>query len=93
MASLSEEQKMPQTTRTLLRVCAQQLSHTGRFVVGFEECTMSLGEIQRKSILSASTIKDVMQVYKEVDMLVQKHRESSYRVGSNRIDLQDEFYS
>lgn len=54
---------------------------------------MSLGEIQRKSILSASTIKDVMQVYEEVDMLVQKHRESSYRIGSNRIDLQDEFYS
>ena len=69
---------MKHTSRTLQRLCAESLSQTGRFVLDIDGYEMSLGEIQQKIIMSASSAKEVIDVYQSIDALVEKkHRNSS----------------
>jgi len=77
MADLAEERGMPQTASCLQRLCARQLSQTGQFVLDIGHYEMSLGEIQRSIIQGASSTRDVLDVYDEIDALVEKHRKSS----------------
>ena len=78
MADLAEERNMKQTSRTLQRLSAESLSQTGRFVLDIDGYEMSLGEIQQKIIMSASSAKEVIDVYQSIDALVEKkHRNSS----------------
>ncbi|KAL7544103.1 hypothetical protein ACHAXR_013581 [Thalassiosira sp. AJA248-18] len=80
MADLAEERKMNQTSRCLQLLCAQQLSQTGTFVLDIGGYEMSLGEIQKHIIQSASSAKDVLEVYDDIDALVGKHRKASKEV-------------
>jgi len=77
MSDLAEERKMHQTSRCLQRLCAQQLSDTSKFVLDIGEYEISLGDIQKDIIQSAFSAKDVIEVYEEIDALVEKHREAS----------------
>ena len=72
MADLAEERNMYQTSRCLQRLCAHQLAQSGKFVLKIGDYDISLGEIQRKSIQSSSSAKDILDVYDEIDDLVKK---------------------
>jgi len=77
MADLAEEQGMHQTSRCLQRLCAHQLSQSGKFVLDLGDYEISLGEIQRKTIQSSTSAKVALDVYDEVDELVKKHQNES----------------
>lgn len=87
MADLAEERNMHQTSRCLQRLCSHQLSQSGKFVLDLGGYEISLGEVQRKSIRSSSSTKDVLDVYDEIDELVKK----SQNEGKKSID--GRFYS
>ena len=91
MADLAEERNMKQTSRTLQRLCAESLSQTGRFVLDIDGYEMSLGEIQQKIIMSASSAKEVIDVYQSIDALVEKKHPNSFKKGGVVDD--DTFYS
>ena len=73
MADFAAERGMHQTSMCLQRLCAQQLSQMGRFVLDIGDFELSLGEMQKKIIQSASSAKEVLDVYGEIDGLVEKH--------------------
>eukprot|EP00804_Cyclotella_cryptica_P000737 CCRYP_001018-RA/>CCRYP_001018-RA protein AED:0.02 eAED:0.02 QI:978/1/1/1/0.71/0.62/8/2038/1234 len=96
MACCAEEKKMVRTFGVLLRSCASHMSRTGQFVIELEQ-SLSLGELQRKIIQSASTSKEVLEIYNDIDRIVKKHREevgdipdSSVSIGSISFYSQDE---
>jgi len=68
---------MHQTSSCLQRLCAQQLSQTGRFVLDIGDYEISLGEIQKNIISTSSTVNEVLGVYEEIDAIVEKYRRGS----------------
>ena len=93
MSGLAEETQMNHTSSCLLHMCAKQLPKTGKFVLLLGDSMLSLGDIQRKLITSASSTKDIIAVYKEIDELVKKHRDTC-RENSDDNELDDAtFYS
>jgi len=74
-SDLAEEKKMQITARILLRMCAKMLSLTGKFVLTVGHFDLSLGSIQRKLITIASSTKDVIAVYEDVDLAAKQHRD------------------
>jgi hypothetical protein len=74
MADLAEERNMYQTSRCLQRLCAHQLKQADKFVLDLGDYEISLGYIQRKSIQSSLSAKDVLDVYDEIDELVKNHQ-------------------
>jgi hypothetical protein len=87
MADLAEERKLHQTSRCLHCLCAQLMSQTGKFVLDIGDYEISLGEIQKRTIQMATSAKDVLDVYAEIDKIVEKHQ----HVGKDRKD--GSFYS
>jgi hypothetical protein len=87
MADLAEERKMHQTSRCLHCLCAQLMHQTGNFLLDIGEYEISLGEIQKRTIQMATSAKDVLDVYAEIDKIVEKHQ----NVGKDRKDCS--FYS
>lgn len=74
MACCAEEKKMVRTFGVLLRNCSSHMSRMGKFVIQLDQ-SLSLGEIQRKIIQSASTSKEVIEMYNDIDSIVKRHRE------------------
>ena len=72
MADLAEERNMKQTSRTLQLLCAESLSQTGRFVLDIDGYEMSLGEIQQKIIMSASSAKEVLMYISQLMLLLRR---------------------
>jgi len=87
MASLAEEKMMRQTSWSLNCLCAQLLSSTLSFAVDIGYCKIFLGDIQKKTIQSSVSARDVLEVYSEIDKLVKQHK----NVGTERKD--GSFYS
>lgn len=76
---VAEERNMTQTSLCLQRLCATMLSMSGKFSLDLgDEYEVSLGEIQRSIILSASTAKEVVDVFDNVQELVEKHGKSPF---------------
>lgn len=86
MANLAEERKMYQTSRCLHCLCAQLMAQQGDFVLDIGGYEITLGDIQKRTIQMA-TSKDVLDVYAEIDKVVERHQ----HVGKDRKD--DSFYS
>ena len=63
------------------------MSQTGKFVLDIGDYEVSLGEIQRRTIQMATSAQDVLDVYAEIDQIVEKHQ----HVGKDRKD--GSFYS
>lgn len=75
LSDLAEVKKMPITARILLRMCAKMLPLAGKFVLTVGHSELSLGDIQRKLITSASSTKDIIGIYKDVDLVAKQHRD------------------
>lgn len=87
MADLAEERNMHETSMCLQRLCAEQLVQSGAFILDLGDYEISLGEIQKKSIHSSSSAKDVLDVYDEINELVKKHQNEGKKMKY------DSFYS
>ncbi|KAL3802897.1 hypothetical protein ACHAW5_006192 [Stephanodiscus triporus] len=87
MANLAEERKMYQTSRCLHCLCAQLMAQRGNFVLDIGGYEIALGDIQKRTIQMATSAKDVIDVYAEIDTVVERHQ----HVGKDRKD--DSFYS
>jgi hypothetical protein len=73
----AEEKRMPSFGAVLMRGCASYMSQSGKFEFQVDaNFSLTLAEIQRKVIQSASTTKDVIEVFKDVDVLVKKYKDS-----------------
>jgi hypothetical protein len=85
----AEEKKMFTFQAVLLRSCASHMSRIGKFVLKINtDQILTLAEIQRKVIQSASTAKVVIEMYQDVDMLVKKRK-----VEMDQSSTNDSFYS
>ena len=88
MGRLAKERKMHETSRCLQRLCAHQLSQTGKFLLEIgEHEVVILGEIQRDIIQSAVSTREILEMYEEVNLLVEKHGKVSKQKNT------DKFYS
>jgi len=72
LADAAEVKSMSQTSTALNRICSSMLQQTNKFEVDIGGYTVSLGEIQRKIIELATSVKDVMEVFQEVSSTVEK---------------------
>lgn len=71
----AEEKSMSTFGSILLRSCASYMSQIGKFALQVDDrFSLTLAEIQRKVIQSASTTKDLVRVYCGIDSLVKKHK-------------------
>lgn len=92
MACSADEQQMGRTSRILLRICASCMMINSKFVLTLDKC-LSLGEIQRKIIQSASTTKEVVLMYKDIDALVKKHKDDKGGASPSSSETGSSFYS
>ncbi|KAL9185785.1 hypothetical protein ACHAXT_003562 [Thalassiosira profunda] len=81
MSDSAVERNMPQTARCLQRLCAKQLIHMDKFQLDIGDLTISLGEIQKKTIQSSSSIQEVLEVYAEIGKLIEKHQKEGKEGG------------
>lgn len=69
------------------------MSGIGKFVLKVDDSfSLTLAEIQRKVIQSASTTKALIEVYKDIDVLVKKCKDQNLIVAANSVS-KEEFYS
>lgn len=84
---------MVRTFGVLLRSCASHMTRMGQFVIQLEQ-SLSLGDIQRKIIQTASTSKEVIEMYNDIDRIVKKHREEFGDILDNSVSKGNiSFYS
>ena len=77
LADAAEVQNMTQTSKSLNRLSCSMLTQTSKFEVDIGGYTVSLGEIQRKIIEQATSVKDVMEVFQEVSSTVEKKQKGN----------------
>lgn len=90
MSDFAAEKNMKLTSAMLMRICATQIPQAGNFVLDLGGCIVSLGSLQRKIILSASTEREVMCAFDEIDRLVKNRSGTS---NHDSIDDDSSFYS
>ena len=65
-----------------MHMCAEQLSSIGKFIVDVGDIVISLGDVQRVLLSSASSTKEFVKVFDGVDRLVKDFQKTN-KNGSN----------
>jgi hypothetical protein len=87
MSDLALEKRMTHTDRVLTKLVSDMLQKSGTFEVDLGGCLLSLGDLQRKIVQSASSVDDAIGVFQEIDNVVKKAEKG----GNKKIYSADEF--
>ena len=93
VACAAEEKKMSSFGAILQRSLSSHMSGIGKFVLKIDDSfSLTLAEIQRKVIQSASTTQALIEVYKDIDVLVKKRKDQNVDAVATSVSM-EEFYS
>ena len=88
MSDLALQKRMTHTDRVLTKLSSDMLQKSGAFVVDLGGgCLLSLGDLQRKIVNSASSVEDAIGVFQEIDDVVKK----AGKEGNKKMYSADEF--
>lgn len=83
---------MVHTERSLVKLAIEMIQATQKCVVDLGGgCLLSLGDLQRKIIKSASSVDEAIRVFQEIDDVVKKAEKGNHEKGSSNLYSESEF--